>query len=177
MPLPGAFPSLSLAPLLPHRHLQSSAATGNRTCCGEIAQKTGMSFGLSVNASLCWRLGLQNTLVVHLSLDQAAAPAWRGLAPQEQVGTDRTGTQGHCCPLSLHTHPRPLHAASLQWRSPGCTHGRDDPQPGWHRSQSAFPLFKDFHLRISCQPKVTDNRVMTRICWNTLRLCFSTLGC
>lgn len=106
MPLPGAFPSLLLAPLLPHRHLQSSAATGNRTCCGEIAQKTGVSFGFSVKASLCWRLGLQNTLVVHLSLDQAAAPAWRGLAPQEQVGTDRTGTQGHSCPLSLHTHPR-----------------------------------------------------------------------
>lgn len=106
---------------------------------------------------------------------EAAAPAWRALAAQ--VGTDRTGTQGHSCPLSLHTDAQPLHAAPSPWRSPGCPCGQDEPQPGWHRSQTALHLCKDFHLRISCQPKVTDNRVMTRICWNTLRLCFSTLGC
>lgn len=151
----------------PPRHLPSSA-TGKRTCCGEMAQKAAMSFGWPHRkANPCWRLGLQSTLEVPLFLH----PARRGLAPQEPVGTHRTGPQGHSCPLS--PHPDPLHAAAFPWRSPGW----DDPQPGWHRSQSALHLFKDFHLRISCQPKVTDNRVMTRICWNTLRLCFSTLGC
>lgn len=37
---------------------------------------------------------------------------------KSQVGTDRTGTQGHSCPLSPHTHPQPLHTAPFPWLHP-----------------------------------------------------------
>lgn len=117
-------------------------------------------------AGLSGRVGLQNTLVVHLSLHQPGE-VWLHKSKWGQTA------QGHWdTPAPCH-FTQPLHAAS----SPRLHPWLDDPQPAWHRSQSALHLFKDFHLRIWCQPKVTDNRVMTRICWNTPRLCFSTLGC
>lgn len=150
-----------------------------------MAQKIGMSFGWPhrESQSLLGGWDCRDTVVVPLLLDWGRCTSLKRSGWQEQVGTDRTGTdrtgtQGQSCPLSFHTDPQPLHTASFPRRSPGCSHGWDDPQPGWHSSQSTLHLFKDFHLRISCQAKVTDNRVMTRICWNTLRLFFfSTLGC
>lgn len=152
------------------RHLQSSAATGNSTCCGEMAQKNGMSF-VTGKGNPCWRLGLQSTLWCPWS--QAAAPAWTGLAAQEPSGDRQDRDTGTLLPLvTSHTSTASPHS-SIPMAAPMAGW----PQPGWHNSQSALHLFKDFHLRISCQAKVTDNRVMTRICWNTLRLCFSTLGC
>lgn len=159
----------------PPRHLQSSAATGNRTCCGEMAQTTGMSFDRES----------QSLLEVGIA-EHTHGPSIPG--PNSCTSLERSGStgasgdrqdrdMGTLLPLVTSHTSTPSPCSSIPMEQPWLHPWQDDPQPGWHRSQSALHLFKDFHLRISCQPKVTDNRVMTRICWSTLRLCFSTLGC